>query len=69
MSLQIPKAIYLDLAFVLDLAVVDGFLLLHVTKLPLTNMLYPEVDHLSLIQSTPSTSVYALTSRFLVFRI
>ena len=65
---QIPKAINLNSAFILDLTTIDFFfLLLYVTKLPLTNRQFQEVNCMSLIQPAKSALVYGSTFRLLVF--
>lgn len=51
----------------LFLAKTDCFLLCQVTKFPQTEVQYPDVDFLSVIDPAQSASVKAITSRSLVF--
>ncbi|PRQ21801.1 hypothetical protein RchiOBHm_Chr7g0243261 [Rosa chinensis] len=60
---QTPWAIPLYSASALDLATTFCFLLLHVTRLPSTNVKYTEVDLLSVIHLAQSASVYPATSK------
>ena len=67
MSSQMPMAIARNSTLVLDRVTACCFLLLHVTKLPLTKVQYPQVDLLLVIEMAQFASVRDSTLRWLFF--